>query len=112
MPERGVDVRTLLAWPGRMTEELLTLPDTLADLRRLVTELANVATLLGTVATEVDKTVKAISLPLDATVAKVDTIETAVTELRTALFAIVRRVPGARKTVFDALPGADPGRPQ
>lgn len=110
MADRGVDIRTLMAWPGRMTEELLTLPDTLGDLRRLVAELANVATLLGTVAVEVDKTVKAISIPLDTTVAKVETIETAVTELRTALFAIVKRVPGARKTIFDAVPGADPRR--
>jgi hypothetical protein len=108
MPERGIDVRTALAWPGRMTEELLALPDTLADLRRLVTELASVASLLGTVAVEVERTVKSIGPPLEVTMSQVDKIEGAVTELRTALFAVVKRVPGVRGTVFDALPGIDP----
>jgi ABC-type transporter Mla subunit MlaD len=110
MAERGLDARTVLAWPLRMTEELLTLPDTLGDLRRLVTELANVATLLGTVALNVEKTVQAINPPLDHTMAQVDKIESAVTELRTALFAVVKRVPGARRTIFDAVPSADPDR--
>jgi len=110
MAERGVDVQTLLAWPGRMAGELLTLPDTLADLRRLVTELANVAALLGAVAINVEKTVLAINPPLDRTMQQVDKIESAVTELRTAVFAVVKRVPGARRTIFDAVPSADPDR--
>lgn len=110
MAERGVDVGTLLAWPGRMTEELLKLPDTLGDLRRLVTELANVAQLLGTVAVNVEKTVQSINPPLDRTMQQVDKIESAVTELRTAVFAVVKRVPGARRTIFDAVPTADPDR--
>jgi hypothetical protein len=108
--DRRVDVQTVLAWPARMTAELLTLPDTLGDLRRLVAELANVATLLGTVAVNVEKTVQAINPPLDRTMQQVDKIESAVTELRTAVFAIVKRVPGARRTIFDAVPSADPDR--
>jgi hypothetical protein len=42
--------------------------------------------------------------------AQVDKIESAVTELRTAVFAVVKRVPGARRTIFDAVPSADPDR--
>ncbi len=115
-----------------MLNEVAALPDTLQSARRLVEDLATltgrlsqmvdllsstiirvdqanlpgVAERISTVTATVEQQISEMFGPITHTVGQVDSIEASVTELRNTLFGILKRVPGARKALFDL---ANPG---
>ena len=132
-PERpGLDVGALLNWPVAMLNEVAALPDTLRSARQLVgdlaklterlsqmtevlsttigrvdqADLAGVAGRISAVTDEVEKQIAEMFGPITHTVNQVDSIEASVTELRNTLFGILKRVPGARRSILDL---ANPG---
>jgi ABC-type transporter Mla subunit MlaD len=129
----GLDVGGLLNWPVAMLNEVAALPDTLKAARRLVNDLAvltdnlaqtvdllgrtirrvdqadlaGVADRIAAVTSQVETQIGEMFGPITHTVNQVDSIEASVTELRNTLFGILRRVPGARRSLLDlASPGA------
>jgi ABC-type transporter Mla subunit MlaD len=133
MAERpGLDVGALVNWPVAMLNEVAALPDTLKSARKLVgdlgaltgrlsemvdvlsttlvrvdkADLAGVAGRIGAVTDEVEKQIAEMFGPITHTVNQVDSIEASVTELRNTLFGILKRVPGARRSLVDL---ANPG---
>ncbi|GEM_PF-3648409 len=103
----GLDVGALLNWPVAMLNELAALPDTMRSARQLIGDLGKLADHLATVADEVESQVQSLMGPMRETVNQVDSIEASVTELRNTLFGILKRVPGARKSLLDL---ANPGQ--
>lgn len=107
-PQRpGLDVGALLNWPVAMLNEVAALPDTLRSARQLVADLGRLADHLATVADHVEDQIQSLMGPMTTTVNQVDSIEASVTELRNTLFGILKRVPGARKSLVDL---ANPGQ--
>jgi ABC-type transporter Mla subunit MlaD len=128
----GLDVGALVNWPVAMLNEVAALPDTLKSARKLVgdlgaltgrlsemvdvlsttlvrvdkADLAGVAGRIGAVTDEVEKQIAEMFGPITHTVNQVDSIEASVTELRNTLFGILKRVPGARRSLLDL---ANPG---
>jgi ABC-type transporter Mla subunit MlaD len=123
---------SLLGWPIAMLNEVAALPDTLksarqllADLAKLTERLSQMVDLMSTTIVQVDRAdlagvAERISVvtgtveqqisemfgPITHTVNQVDSIEASVTELRNTLFGILKRVPGARRSLLDlASPG-------
>ena len=108
MTERpGLDVGALLGWPIAMLNEVAALPETLKAARLLVTDLGRLADHLADVADQVERQIDNLVGPMTRTVGQVDSIEASVTELRNTLFGILKRVPGARKSILDL---ANPGQ--
>src|SRR3954454_12818469 len=128
----GLDIGALLNWPVAMLNEVAALPDTLKSARQLVgdmatltnrltqmtemlattivrvdqADLAGVAGRIGAVTDEVEKQIAEMFGPITHTVNQVDSIEASVTELRNTLFGILRRGPGARRSLRElARPG-------
>jgi ABC-type transporter Mla subunit MlaD len=107
MAERpGLDVAGLLGWPVAVMNEVAALPETLKAARQLVTDLAKLADHLADVADQVERQIDNLVGPMTRTVGQVDSIEASVTELRNTLFGILKRVPGARRSLVDL---ANPG---
>lgn len=107
MPERRpLDIASLTNWPVAMLNEVAALPDTLRAARQLVADLAKLADHLAEVGDQVERQMESLLGPMTKTVRQVDSIEASVTELRNTLFGILKRVPGARKTLLDL---ANPG---
>src|SRR3954447_2838784 len=123
---------SLFAWPAAMLNEVAALPDTLKSTRQLVgdlaklterlarmvdmmsttivqvdrADLAGVAERISVVTETVEQQISEMFGPITHTVNQVDSIEASVTELRNTLFGILRRVPGARRSLLDlARPG-------
>lgn len=107
MTERpALDIGALLGWPVAMLNEVAALPETLKAARLLVTDLGRLADHLADVADQVERQIDNLVGPMTRTVGQVDSIEASVTELRNTLFGILKRVPGARKSILDlASPG-------
>jgi ABC-type transporter Mla subunit MlaD len=129
----SLDVASLMNWPVAMLNEVAALPQTLQSARQLVSDLARLteslsqmAEMLSTTIVRVDQAdlagvaarISAVTGtvetqiaemfgPITHTVNQVDSIEASVTELRNTLFGILKRVPGARKSLLDL---ANPGR--
>jgi ABC-type transporter Mla subunit MlaD len=129
----AVDLNALLGWPAAMANEVLALPGTLKSARQLVADLAKltdnlaqmvdllgrtlrrldqadlagVAGRIGAVTDQVEVQITEMFGPITHTVSQVDSIEASVTELRNTLFGILKRVPGARKSLLDL---ANPGQ--
>jgi len=129
----GLDVGALLNWPVAMLNEVAALPDTLRSARELVgdlatlmgrlsemvellsttivrvdrADLAGVAQRVTAVTDQVEVQIAEMFGPITHTVNQVDSIEASVTELRNTLFGILKRVPGARKSLLDL---ANPGQ--
>ncbi|MBV8162303.1 MAG: hypothetical protein JO265_15395 [Acidimicrobiia bacterium] len=128
----GLDLGALAGWPAAMLNEIAALPDTLRSARQLVgdlaaltdrltqmvemlsttvgrvdqADLAGVAGRISSVTDEVERQVAEMFGPITHTVNQVDSIEASVTELRNTLFGILKRVPGARRSLLDlASPG-------
>ena len=102
----GLDVGALLNWPAAMANEVLALPDTLRSARELVADLAKLADHLAAVGDQLEHQMENLLGPMAQTVKQVNSIEASVTELRNTLFGILKRVPGARKSLIDlASPG-------
>jgi ABC-type transporter Mla subunit MlaD len=128
----GLDIGALVNWPVAMLNEVAALPDTLKSARKLVgdlgaltgrlsemvdvlsttlvrvdkADLAGVAGRISAVTDEVEKQIAEMFGPITHTVNQVDSIEASVTELRNTLFGILKRVPGARRSLLDL---ANPG---
>jgi len=106
-PERpGLDVGALLNWPVAMLNEVAAMPDTLRSARQLVADLGKLAERLSAVGDQVERQLEALVGPMATTVNQVNSIEASVTELRNTLFGILKRVPGARRSLLDL---ANPG---
>src|SRR4051794_5784053 len=131
MPDNDLPDR-LLRWPVAMAEELLSLPDVMRDARRLVRDLSALTkqlsdttqalsrlmtplmevdvgamvTRLGGLTDGLEARVNDLTAPLDRALSQVENIERSTTELRNAAFALLRRLPGARGVVTDAVPTA------
>ncbi len=129
----GLDIGALLNWPLAMLNEVAAMPDTLRSARQLLGDLATLterlaqtvdllsttivrvdqADLVGVagritaVTDQVERQIAEIFGPITHTVNQVDSIEASVTELRNTLFGILKRVPGARKSLLDL---ANPGQ--
>lgn len=129
----SLDVGALISWPVAMLNEVAALPDTLKSARELVgdlatltgrlsemvdllattivrvdrADLAGVAQRIGAVTDQVEVQIAEMFGPITHTVNQVDSIEASVTELRNTLFGILKRVPGARKSLLDL---ANPGQ--
>jgi ABC-type transporter Mla subunit MlaD len=115
-----------------MLNEVAALPDTLRSARELVGDLASLTGRLGdmvdllsttivrvdganlagvaeriaAVTDQVEVQIAEMFGPIAHTVNQVDSIEASVTELRNTLFGILKRVPGARRSLLDlASPG-------
>ena len=89
-----------------MANEVLALPDTLRSARELVADLAKLADHLAAVGDQLEHQMENLLGPMAQTVKQVNSIEASVTELRNTLFGILKRVPGARKSLIDlASPG-------
>ena len=133
MAERpGLDVAALINWPVAMLNEVAALPDTLKSARQLLADLAaltgrlsemtdmlsttlvrvdradlaGVAERIAAVTDQVETQIAEMFGPITHTVNQVDSIEASVTELRNTLFGILKRVPGARRSLVDL---ANPG---
>jgi ABC-type transporter Mla subunit MlaD len=128
----GLDVGALMNWPVAMLNEVAALPDTLKSARQLVgdlaaltgrlaemtdvlsttlvrvdrADLAGVAERITAVTDQVETQIAEMFGPITHTVNQVDSIEASVTELRNTLFGILKRVPGARRSILDL---ANPG---
>jgi hypothetical protein len=96
-----VDLGALVTWPAAMANEVLALPDTLRSARELVADLARLADHLAAVGDQLERQMESLLGPMAATIKQVDSIEASVTELRNTFFGIIKRVPGARKTILD-----------
>jgi hypothetical protein len=101
----------LRRWPGAMAAEVLALPDTLADLRRLIADLSTLSRKLtetGQRLNEVAGLVEAANLPAlaDALSALTGELDRTVAVVTGPLDAIRRRRPGAKRDAVDA-----PSRP-
>ena len=115
----------LLRWGTAMAEEIVALPTLMRDARRLVNDLAAVTEQLADTTDSLSRLVaplleldiagivgklpddvSAVVAPIDRALAQVDNIERSTTELRNATFALLRRLPGARGVVVDAVPTA------
>jgi ABC-type transporter Mla subunit MlaD len=105
--DRQLDVAALLGWPVAMLNEVAALPDTLKSARQLVGDLAKLADHLASVGDQLERQMQSLLGPMAQTVRQVDSIEASVTELRNTLFGILKRVPGARKSLLDL---ANPGQ--
>jgi hypothetical protein len=128
----GLDLGALVNWPVAMLNEVAALPETLKSARQLVgdmakltarltemtemlgttiirvdrADLAGVAERIAVVTDQVETQIAEMFGPITHTVNQVDSIEASVTELRNTLFGILKRVPGARKSLLDlAKPG-------
>jgi len=102
----GLDVGALLGWPAAMLNEVAALPDTLKAARQLVADLAKLAERLSAVGDQIEHQMESLLGPMAQTVNQVNSIEASVTELRNTLFGILKRVPGARRSLVDlASPG-------
>jgi len=102
----GLDVASLLSWPAAMLNEVAALPETLKSARQLVADLAKLAERLSAVGDQVERQMESLLGPMAQTVNQVNSIEASVTELRNTLFGILKRVPGARRSLVDL---ANPG---
>ena len=102
----GLDIGALRNWPVAMLNEVAALPETLKSARQLVADLGKLADHLASVADQVEQQVQSLMGPMAKTVNQVDSIEASVTELRNTLFGILKRVPGARRSLLDL---ANPG---
>jgi ABC-type transporter Mla subunit MlaD len=102
----GLDMGAFLNWPAAMANEVLALPDTLRSARELVADLAKLADHLAAVGDQLEHQMQSLLGPMAQTVKQVNSIEASVTELRNTLFGILKRVPGARKSILDL---ANPG---
>jgi len=89
-----------------MLNELAALPDTLKSARQLIGDLGRLADHLAAVGDQVERQIESLMGPMAKTVNQVDSIEASVTELRNTLFGILKRVPGARRSLVDL---ANPG---
>jgi len=122
----SLDVGALINWPVAMLNEVAALPETLKSARELVgdlatltgrlsemvdllattivrvdrADLAGVAQRIGAVTDQVEVQIAEMFGPITHTVNQVDSIEASVTELRNTLFGILKRVPGARKSLL------------
>ena len=129
----ALNVGALVNWPVAMLNEVAALPETLKSARQLVGDMAKLTSrltemteLLGTTIIRVDRAdlagvaeriavvtdqvetqIAEMFGPITHTVNQVDSIEASVTELRNTLFGILKRVPGARKSLLDL---ANPGQ--
>ena len=129
----ALNVGALVNWPVAMLNEVAALPETLksarqlvGDLARLTARLSEMTEMLGTTIIRVDRAdlagvaeriaavtdqvetqIAEMFGPITHTVNQVDSIEASVTELRNTLFGILKRVPGARKSLLDL---ANPGQ--
>src|SRR5256885_130194 len=102
----GLDLGGLFNWPVAMLNEVAALPDTLKSARQLVTDLGKLAERLAAVGDQVERQMESLLGPMAKTMNQVDSIEASVTELRNTLFGILKRVPGARRSLLDL---ANPG---
>ena len=128
-----MNVGALVNWPVAMLNEVAALPETLKSARELVgdmakltarltemtellattiirvdrADLAGVAERIAVVTDQVETQIAEMFGPITHTVNQVDSIEASVTELRNTLFGILKRVPGARKSLLDL---ANPGQ--
>ena len=105
----SLDVGALLNWPVAMLNELAALPDTLKSARQLVGDLGKLADHLAAVGDQVEREIESLMGPMAKTVNQVDSIEASVTELRNTLFGILKRVPGARRSLADLARPAERG---
>ena len=129
----ALNVGALVNWPVAMLNEVAALPETLKSARQLVgdmgkltarltemtellgttiirvdrADLAGVAERIAAVTDQVETQIAEMFGPITHTVNQVDSIEASVTELRNTLFGILKRVPGARKSLLDL---ANPGQ--
>ena len=107
MAERpSLDLGAFANWPVAMLNEVAALPDTLRAARELVADLARLADHLASVGDQLERQMENLLGPMAQTVRQVDSIEASVTELRNTLFGILKRVPGARRSLLDL---ANPG---
>lgn len=129
----ALNLGALVNWPFAMLNEVAALPETLNSARQLVgdmakltarltemtemlsttivrvdrADLAGVAERIAAVTDQVETQIAEMFGPITHTVNQVDSIEASVTELRNTLFGILKRVPGARKSLLDL---ANPGQ--
>ena len=97
----SLDVGALVNWPVAMLNEVAALPGTLRSARQLIGELGRLAEHLSAVGDQIERQMEGLIGPMTKTVHQVDIIETSVTELRNTLFGILKRVPGARRSLVD-----------
>jgi ABC-type transporter Mla subunit MlaD len=128
----ALNLGALVNWPFAMLNEVAALPETLNSARQLVgdmakltarltemtemlsttivrvdrADLAGVAERIAAVTDQVETQIAEMFGPITHTVNQVDSIEASVTELRNTLFGILKRVPGARRSLLDL---ANPG---
>jgi len=102
----GLDIERLLNWPVALLNEVAALPDTLKSARQLIVDLGKLADHLASVGDQIERQLDNLIGPMAKTVNQVDSIEASVTELRNTLFGILKRVPGARRSLVDL---ANPG---
>ena len=102
----GLDMGALANWPVAMLNEVAALPGTLKSARQLIADLARLAEHLSDVGDQIERQMQSLIGPMTNTVHQVDSIEASVTELRNTLFGILKRVPGARRSLLDL---ANPG---
>src|SRR5438874_5700769 len=107
MAERpALNMKGLANWPVAMTNVVAALSDTLRAARELVSDLARLADHLAAVGDQLERQMESLLGPMAQTVKQVSSIEASVTELRNTLFGILKRVPGARRSLLDL---ANPG---
>ena len=97
----GLDLGAMVNWPVAMLNEVAALPDTLKAARELIADLGALAEHLSAVGDQIERQMDGLVGPMATTVTRVDSIEASVTELRNTLFGILKRVPGARRSLLD-----------
>ena len=90
---------TLVAWPVAMIRELSRLPDTLHDIRAIVGEAAEAVRKIDATADFVRMSLEPLLQPLAGTVGRLESIDRAVGDLHGAVFAVLARVPGAKRSL-------------
>ena len=108
MPVTLRAARQLVGDLATLTERLTQMVEMLSTtiVRVDQADLAGVAGRIAAVTDEVERQIAEMFGPIAHTVDRVDSIEASVTELRNTLFGILKRVPGARRSLLDlASPG-------
>jgi ABC-type transporter Mla subunit MlaD len=108
LPDTLRSARQLVGDLAKLTERLSQMVDLLSTtiVRVDQANLAGVADRIGAVTGQVETQIAEMFGPITHTVRQVDSIEASVTELRNTLFGILKRVPGARRSLLDL---ANPG---
>lgn len=93
MTNERIDLADLIAFPFRLTNEILRAPETLRALRELTDDLAATSRAVRETVEDVASTLD----PLSGAVDRVANIDKAVTELHAVFFAFLDRMPGSKR---------------